>query len=112
MANERSSVGQVRPGRLAGPIAALIALVSACASGELPDATPEANEAVELSGATQSLSVPPVEYFQLTRDLRRCASPLCGGFWLSAVNRLATRCSDGSYRSRCYVAEADFRAAG
>ena len=44
-------------------------------------------------------------YYQVTRDMRRCASPYCGGFWVSRINRTDTRCADGSYAASCYVAE-------
>jgi hypothetical protein len=37
-------------------------------------------------------------------DLRRCASPLCGGSWVRRVNRASTRCGDGARRRECYVA--------
>ena len=35
-------------------------------------------------------------YLRLQRDVRRCAAPLCGGFFVSRVNRLSTVCADGS----------------
>ena len=38
------------------------------------------------------------------RDFRRCAAPLCGGFWVQAVNRVDTTCADGTVSSDgCYV---------
>jgi hypothetical protein len=39
-------------------------------------------------------------------DPRECPSPLCGGYWVSLANRSRTRCHDGLFRPRCYVAEA------
>ena len=44
-------------------------------------------------------------YFALRHDMRKCASPGCGGFWLKRVNQPFTRCADGKPRSECYVAE-------
>ena len=41
-------------------------------------------------------------------DLRRCVSPLCGGYFVSRANRAKTRCADGSKAPRCYVAEIDW----
>lgn len=52
------------------------------------------------------------EYFSLRADLRRCVSPLCGGYFARAVNRSATRCADGSVAQECYVAELDASALG
>lgn len=50
------------------------------------------------------------DYFRLRRDVRRCAAPLCGGFFITRVNRLSTPCSDGARRAECYVAELDLSA--
>jgi hypothetical protein len=46
-----------------------------------------------------------VTYFTITRDLRKCASPRCGGYFVRAVNRMRTVCVDGSRQAQCYVAE-------
>ena len=51
-------------------------------------------------------------YFTLRPDFRRCVSPLCGGFFVKAVNRTATRCADGSAQAECYVAELNLTALG
>src|SRR5688500_9671032 len=44
-------------------------------------------------------------YFTLKRDFRRCMFPMCGGYYVSRVNRATTRCADGNYAAACYVAE-------
>lgn len=46
-------------------------------------------------------------YFSIRPDYRRCVSPLCGGFWVSRVNRAQTTCADGTKADECYVAELD-----
>jgi len=51
-------------------------------------------------------------YFEIERDFRRCVSPLCGGYWVSRVNREGLKCSDGLTAERCYVAEIDHTALG
>jgi hypothetical protein len=51
-------------------------------------------------------------YLTLRRDLRRCASPLCGGFFVARVNRLTTVCADGSREHQCYVSDLDLSALG
>jgi hypothetical protein len=88
--------------------------LSACATGDVSEGVAdEAEAALETIGSSaESLSLAAPEYFKLTRDVRRCASPLCGGYFVQAVNRLLTRCANGALSSRCYVAEADFTAAG
>jgi uncharacterized protein DUF6748/Kazal-type serine protease inhibitor-like protein len=51
-------------------------------------------------------------YFSLRHDLRRCVSPLCGGFFVKRVNHTLTRCADGTQQPECYVAELDLEALG
>lgn len=51
-------------------------------------------------------------YYTVQPDLRRCASPMCGGYWVSRVNSSSTRCHDGSYKASCYVAVADWSRLG
>ncbi len=51
-------------------------------------------------------------YYSVRRDHRRCVSPVCGGFWVSRVNRAKTECADGRLRAECYVAELDDAALG
>lgn len=42
--------------------------------------------------------------FLMRRDTRRCAAPLCGGWWVSRVNHPMTMCHDGTLATECYVA--------
>ena len=61
--------------------------------------------------------IPEVEkreapYYLLRPDRRRCAFPLCGGYWIEAVNRELTQCGDGEGREACYVAEVDWKTIG
>ncbi|QSA95633.1 DUF6748 domain-containing protein [Methylococcus sp. EFPC2] len=49
-------------------------------------------------------------YFSVRPDLRKCASPLCGGVFVQSVNRLTTRCADGRLRPECYVADVSLQA--
>lgn len=46
-------------------------------------------------------------YFSMRQDLRKCASPRCGGYFVWEVNRPSTRCPDGKLLRECYVAETD-----
>jgi hypothetical protein len=46
-------------------------------------------------------------YYAARADPRLCPSPMCGGLWVSLVNRKATRCADGGRRRECYAASAD-----
>jgi eight-cysteine-cluster-containing protein len=47
-------------------------------------------------------------YFEVWTDLRKCASPSCGGFFLHRLNRSTTVCHTGSAQVSCYVPELDW----
>lgn len=42
-------------------------------------------------------------FYTIRRDLRRCASPLCGGYFIKLVNQPRTRCANGRSMPECYV---------
>lgn len=44
-------------------------------------------------------------YYSVRPDVRRCASPRCGGYFVKRVNQLLTRCANGRFATECYVAE-------
>jgi hypothetical protein len=46
-------------------------------------------------------------YFELRPDLRRCASPLCGGVFVHLVNQSTTACTTGEAKDACYAASVD-----
>lgn len=80
-----------------GVLAVLVAI-----AGCGPEGTPGIETGRNESASTES----EVSTFYSTRpDTRRCMAPLCGGFWVKRVNRPYTLCSDGYYRSECYVFE-------
>jgi hypothetical protein len=47
-------------------------------------------------------------FYSFRRDLRRCASPRCGGYFVKLVNQARTRCADNRWQSECYVARIDW----
>ncbi len=51
-------------------------------------------------------------YYALYADLRRCPSPLCGGWFVDELNRPATQCHDGSTADQCYTPELDWSRSG
>jgi hypothetical protein len=64
--------------------------------------------------ASESISVSPEPmdatstFYSVRRDLRRCVSPLCGGYFVKRVNAPSTRCANGRFMGECYVAEIDW----
>ena len=63
---------------------------------------------LEVPNAPDSLASTS-SFYSFRRDLRRCASPRCGGYFVKLVNQWRTRCADGRYQSECYVATIDWR---
>lgn len=52
---------------------------------------------------------PNATFFIVTHpDLRRCAWPLCGGFFVQRVNNSTTVCADGTSGSECRILEFDY----
>jgi hypothetical protein len=51
-------------------------------------------------------------YFEISSDLRRCASPTCGGWFVSRLNRSTTTCVDGRTAASCYTPVLDWSATG
>jgi len=47
-------------------------------------------------------------FYTFRRDLRRCASPRCGGYFVKLVNERRTRCADYRFQAECYVASIDW----
>lgn len=68
----------------------------------------------DIVNASASESVSPSQlivnstFYRVRRDLRRCVSPLCGGYFVTRVNSSSTPCADGRYRRECYVAGIDW----
>jgi hypothetical protein len=71
---------------------------------------------ISAPGTTDSVAVtvknqdfPQWGYYTVRRDFRKCASPLCGGFFIKQLNQKATPCVDGVFRQECYVSAIDWR---
>lgn len=47
-------------------------------------------------------------YYTIRADMRRCASPMCGGYFVGRVNQSLTRCANGKSQKECYVASIDW----
>ncbi|HEX2268610.1 MAG TPA: DUF6748 domain-containing protein [Pyrinomonadaceae bacterium] len=47
-------------------------------------------------------------FYTIRRDVRRCASPMCGGYFIKLVNQARTRCANGRSMRECYVASIDW----
>ena len=47
-------------------------------------------------------------FYTIRRDVRRCAAPMCGGYFIKLVNERRTRCADGRNMTECYVASIEW----
>lgn len=47
-------------------------------------------------------------FYTVRRDVRRCAAPFCGGYFVRRVNWPMTRCANGRMAAECYVSRIDW----
>jgi hypothetical protein len=47
-------------------------------------------------------------FYSFRPDLRKCASPRCGGYFVKLVNEQRTRCADNRFAAECYVASIEW----
>jgi hypothetical protein len=74
------------------------AIVTGCGAPEIDGADESSADEARTTGE---------QVFSVRRDARRCAAPLCGGFWLSRVGASSTLCPDGRRAPECYVPGVD-----
>lgn len=82
-----------------------IALVFAVAAPK--PAAPSPVASLPLSAASSSTPDPvssTSSFYTIRHDLRRCASPMCGGYFIKLANQSRTRCVNGRAMPECYVA--------
>jgi len=91
---------------LVGAVFAALTLSSG-ASPHVTEIASSANAETESESASPQPLVAGATYYRIRPDLRRCVSPLCGGYFVKSVNMSSTRCADGRFRPECYVAEID-----
>jgi hypothetical protein len=83
--------------------------ISACASSGVEDELAgETSEDAALDGKADGAVDGSYTYFEIYRDLRKCSSPSCGGFFLHRLNRTSTVCHNGTSRWSCYVPGLDW----
>ena len=62
--------------------------------------------------AAPAVATPTIQsgVVSLHPDYRDCLYPLCGGWFVSPVDRATMRCADGTMQAQCYVLEVDWAA--
>lgn len=71
------------------------------------------NERADVIDNTEAATVPDSlastsSFYSFRRDLRKCASPRCGGYFVKLVNDARTRCADNRWATECYVADIEW----
>ena len=65
----------------------------------------------DVSPASSAPAEPPPDrsaYFTIRKDVRRCAAPMCGGYFVRRANNQRMKCSNRRDALDCYVAEIDW----
>ncbi len=75
-------------------------------------ATVACSATTDISTGSDELSNPNYGYFAVRADLKKCAFPMCGGFYVHRVNTAKSLCTDGNYAAECYVANVDLSGTG
>ncbi len=89
------------------PLLAL-SLVPACASSDVDDELlADSTDSASLDGKADADNG-AFTYYAIRQDARRCASPMCGGWFLARVNRTTTICNTGSTAAECYTPVLDW----
>ena len=82
-----------------------------CASSETDELLAASADDASLDGKADAADG-AYAYYAIRTDFRKCGSPLCGGFFLSRVNRTTTVCHTGSSAASCYTPVLDWSESG
>ncbi len=91
---------------------ASLSLVSACTDSTVTEDELAGDVSEELAGKADLAGSDTFTYFHIRADVRKCASPGCGGYFVSRVNSAKLTCADGRRAQSCYVASLDTSALG
>jgi hypothetical protein len=93
-------------------VAVLVVVLTSIAFPSGVEVTKSSIEIQNVAANAAALGDRPVAnstFYTLRPDFRRCAAPLCGGYFIKRVNQAVTRCVDGRNRPECYVASIDWK---
>ena len=69
---------------------------------------PSANNETSPTEPAAQASAPDSTFYALRADMRKCASPMCGGYFVRRVNQTLTTCANGEQMAECYIAGIDW----
>lgn len=95
--------------RLLTAFAATSLMFTACGStGEYDELAGETDADIALDGKADGAANGAYTYFEIWRDMKKCAAPACGGYYLHQLNRSTTTCHNGKNQASCYTPTLDF----
>ena len=68
----------------------------------------EASVAPDNSATVPDRLATTSSFYSFRKDMRKCASPRCGGYFIKLVNETRTRCADNRFAAECYVASIEW----
>lgn len=86
---------------------ALTAMGCAVGTESAGESTGDEDLKTETASQSDGLTVGSVAAYAIRADMRKCAAPNCGGFYVRRLNGASTRCADGISRSECYLVGAN-----
>jgi hypothetical protein len=89
-------------------LSALTLAASCAVLGALTACSSPAQAQDDRVGESVTTASTASDYYAIYADLRRCPSPLCGGWFIDELNRPTTQCHDGSVADQCYTPELDW----
>jgi hypothetical protein len=92
-------------------ITALIFLVFCGALALVPSSIQSHVVALSNTPAVIEAAEDNSNYYTARADMRKCASPMCGGYFIKSVNQAMTTCADGRSMAECYIASIDWNGA-
>jgi hypothetical protein len=98
--------------RLTFAALALAAPILTTACTDQTDDELDADDATEGDASKADAAGGTYTFYFVQPDLRRCASPVCGGVFYRLANAETTRCLDGKKADKCYAAAADWTRLG
>ncbi len=91
-------------------ISVFVCVLASCTTGaDAPDELDDVSaRQAAISGITDHAPGDAYTYYEVTADLRKCPSPICGGFFLKRLNQDTTICVDGQEAESCYTPVLDW----
>jgi len=83
-------------------------LLTACATTPTDELAGENSADDAVDGKADAAVDGAYTYYEVYKDLRKCASPICGGYFVARLNRSYTTCVDYVDRAACYVPALDW----